>query len=305
MRKHTTKLILNPNADMGKAWQVASDLRPIVEQYGGADWSGTVYPTHAIELAKQAAEEGYETVIAAGGDGTVHEVVNGLLQVPQEKRPKLGVVPLGSGNDFAHNIGMSANPAEALQQVFTGNPYAVDAGWVEDGSGRKEFWNNTLGVGFDATVTIRTRNLPLVRGFMLYLTAVIQTIFFNHEAPHIKVVSDNEQWEDDLLMLTLCNGPREGGGFFVAPEALLDDGIFHYVSIRKVSRLMMFRILPEVLKGTHERLAPVKMGTFKTMEIHADRSLRIHADGEIFAGFGTNVKDLKIGITPAALVTLR
>ena len=99
--------------------------------------------------------------------------------------------------------------------------------------------------------------------------------------------------------------PREGGGFFVAPEALLDDGIFHYVSIRKVSRPMMFRILPEVLKGTHEKLSPVKMGTFKTMEVHADRPLRIHADGEIFAGFGTNVKDLKFGIYPAALVTLR
>ena len=81
------KIILNPIADMGNAWKVASDLRPIIAEYGNADWSGTVYPTHATELARQAGEQGYEMVIAMGGDGTVHEVVNGLMQVPEKRRP--------------------------------------------------------------------------------------------------------------------------------------------------------------------------------------------------------------------------
>jgi diacylglycerol kinase family enzyme len=101
------KLILNPMADMGNAWTVANDLRPIVSEYEGqVDWSGTVYPTHATELARQAAQEGYDLVVALGGDGTAHEVVNGLMQVPPEQRPALGVVPTGSGNDFAHAIGI-------------------------------------------------------------------------------------------------------------------------------------------------------------------------------------------------------
>jgi len=94
------KIILNPMADMGNAWRVARDLRSITEQHGGVDWSGTVYPGHAIELAKQS--EGYDMVIAMGGDGTVHEVMNGLMQIPEDKRPILGVVPVGSGNDFGH-----------------------------------------------------------------------------------------------------------------------------------------------------------------------------------------------------------
>ena len=88
MPRHKIKLIINPNADLGRAWRVAADLRPLVDQLGGADWTGTVYPTHAIELARQAGEEGYELIIAAGGDGTAHEVINGLMQLPAERRPR-------------------------------------------------------------------------------------------------------------------------------------------------------------------------------------------------------------------------
>src|SRR5574341_1261911 len=116
MPKHKVKLIINPNADLGRAWRWASDLRPVAEEFGGADWTGTVYPTHATELAWQAAEDGYGLVVAVGGDGTVHEVINGLLKAPPEKRPRLGVVPLGSGNDFAHNIGVNQNSALAARQ---------------------------------------------------------------------------------------------------------------------------------------------------------------------------------------------
>jgi len=114
MPMHKTKLIINPNANMGSAWRIAADLRSIVEEFGGADWSGTVYPTHAIELAKQAAQDGYEMIIAVGGDGTVHEIINGIMQVPAQKRPRVGVVPLGSGNDFAYAVGMKTDPFEAL-----------------------------------------------------------------------------------------------------------------------------------------------------------------------------------------------
>jgi diacylglycerol kinase family enzyme len=164
------KLILNPMADMGNAWRVADDLRPIVAEYGHADWSGTVYPTHATELARQAALDGYDMVVALGGDGTVHEVVNGLMQVPEEKRPILGVVPLGSGNDFAHAVGVPDKADHALAHALHGEPSKVDVGLLVDEQGRREYFNNTLCIGFDAVVTIRSHRPPPA-GFLMYLTA--------------------------------------------------------------------------------------------------------------------------------------
>lgn len=301
MPKHKVRLIVNPNADLGRAWHAAADLRPVVDEFGGADWTGTVYPTHAVELARQAAEEGYELVIAAGGDGTVHEVVNGLMQVPAERRPRLGVIPLGSGNDFSAGVGMDRRPAFALRQIFTGQPKRVDIGHLQDSMGRSEYFDNTIGIGFDTTVTIRSRNIPVVNGFMIYLIAVVQTILFNHNAARINFQADQESWEDNLLMLVLCNGGREGGGFFVSPQARPDDGVFEYTAIRKVSRPMMFRLLPEVMKGTHGRFPQVRMGQFKQVQIQAGSPLYIHMDGEIYAGFGMDVRQLAVEIIPGAL----
>lgn len=295
------KLILNPMADMGNSWRVAADMRPIVEGFGGADWSGTVYPTHATELARQAGEDGYERVIVMGGDGTVHEVINGLMMIPQKKRPAVGVVPLGSGNDFAHAIGVPDAPAEALRHALAGQPRPVDLGVLRDEHGRTEYFDNTLGIGFDAVVTIRSHRLPLLRGFPMYLTAVIQTIILNFDPMALHVETDGETWDLPTLMLTVCNGPREGGGFHVAPQARLDDGILHYATIEKVSRPMMFRLIPEVMNGTHGRFKQVHLGACRKMSLTSDRPLYIHADGEIFSGFGTNVRRLSIEVIPGAL----
>src|SRR3990172_737447 len=218
MSPKRTKLILNPNADLGKAWQRASDLRPMAEEYGGVDWTGTVYPTHAVELAHKAAEEGYDLVVAVGGDGTVHEVVNGLMKVPGERRPKLGVVPLGSGNDFAHNIGMPDDPEVALKQVMTGTAKKIDLGLIEDEHGRQEYWENTINIGFGGSVNVYSHSLPVVRGFLMYLTAVILTIIRRYDVLDVKIKTDEKSWEQQTMMLGICNGPREGGGFQTAPE---------------------------------------------------------------------------------------
>ena len=301
MPTHTAKLIVNPNADLGRAWRTASDLRPIVDEFGGADWSGTVYPTHASELARQAGEEGYTPVVAVGGDGTVHEVINGLMQLPADKRPRLGVVPLGSGNDFAHALGVPLQAHNALRQVFLGKPRRIDVGRLQDNLGRVEYFDNTVGLGFDATVTIRSRKFGYLRGFLIYLLAVLQTIALNHDAVQLKVTTDLEEWDEAMLMLTLCNGPREGGGFAVAPEARIDDGILQYAAVRKVSRPMMLRLLPEVMAGTHGRFPQVRLGQFHTLQVQADKPLVMHIDGEVFAGFGSHVQDLNIEIQPGAL----
>ncbi len=255
------KIILNPMADMGNAWRVARDLRSITEQHGGVDWSGTVYPGHAIQLAQQAGEQGYDMVIAMGGDGTVHEVINGLMKVPEEKRPILGIVPVGSGNDFAHGINVSRTPTEALTHALDGEASTVDLGLMTDEHGRKEYFDNTLGIGFGAVVTIRSHKLPVLRGFLMYLTAVIQTIILDHNPMAMQIETDDQKWQQSVIYLVICNGPREGGGFLIAPEAKIDDGLFHYAMITNVSRAMMFRIVPEVMKGTHGRFKQVRMGT--------------------------------------------
>jgi YegS/Rv2252/BmrU family lipid kinase len=299
------KVILNPVADMGNAWKVADDLRPMLKEYGNADWSGTVYPTHATELAKQAGEQGYEMVLAIGGDGTVHEVVNGLMQVPEGRRPVLGVVPVGSGNDFAHAIGVPLESGPALAGALRGEGSKIDVGLLTDEHGHHEYFDNTLGIGFDTVVTIRSHKLPLLRGFPMYLTAVIQTILLNHDPAQMQINADGRPWEQSSLMLTLCNGPREGGGFLVAPEARPDDGILHYAMIKKCSRLMMFRLVPEVMKGTHGKFKQVTLGACKKMSVVADRPMYIHADGEIYTGFDSNMRRLTLEVLPGALRVVR
>lgn len=301
MRKHNAKLILNPNADLGRAWREAATLRPIVEGYGGADWTGTVYPTHATELALQAAEEGYQMVVAVGGDGTAHEVLNGLMQVPVERRPRFGLLPLGSGNDFAHSLGFQSHPDQAVHQIFSGKSHRIDIGSYQDNLGRQEFWGNALGIGFDATVTIRSRSFVHLRGFLIYFLAVLQTIVLNHDAPLLHIRSDTQSWDEQTMMLVLCNGDREGGGFHVAPAAINTDGILDYAAVCRVSRLMMLRLLPEVVKGTHGRFKQIRMGQFRTMNIQSDQPLNIHIDGEIFADFSTDVRQVSVEVLPGAL----
>ncbi len=301
------KLILNPIADMGRAWKTANDVRPIAQEFqGDLSWSGTVYPTHAIELARQAGEEGYDMVVAMGGDGTVHEVMNGLMQLPPEKRPILGVVPIGSGNDFAYSIGATHKASQTLAHVLKAETiHAVDIGLMSDEHGRKEYFDNTLGMGFDAVVTIRSHKLPIVKGFLMYLTAVIQTIILNHKPMKMKIETDTEQWEASNLMLTLCNGPREGGGFLLSPASKNDDGKMEYVAVTNVSRATMFRLVPEFMKGTHMRFKQVRMGTFQRLSLSSDLPLYIHADGEIFTNFGSNLKKVNFEILPQALRVVR
>ncbi len=303
--QHKVKIILNPMADMGNAWRIARDLRSITEQHGGVEWTGTVYPGHAIELAREAGIHHYDKVIAMGGDGTVHEVINGLMKLPERIRPVLGVVPAGSGNDFSHAIGVATNSAEALVRALADEVSTIDLGVMTDEHGHKEYFDNTVGIGFDTVVTIRTRRLPIVRGFLLYLTAVIQTILLNHNPVKMQIETDSQKWEQSNILLTMCNGPREGGGFMLAPEAKVDDGILHYAMIRNVSRPMMFRLIPEVMKGTHGRFKQVTLGTCKRMSIVADRPMYIHTDGEIFSGFGTDVRHVTFEVLPNALRVVR
>ena len=299
------KIILNPHAGMDSAKGKADVLRPLVEELGGAEWVETSQPRHAIELARQAAGEGYELIVAAGGDGTAHEVLNGLLQVPAEQRPCMAILPVGSGNDFSHMTGMPGQPEMALRQIFANPPGSIDLGMLSLGDGRREYFGSALGIGFDSIVTIRAKRLKFIRGYLMYLTAVFQAIILDHDSPRLQIATDQEKWEETVVMLVVMNGKREGGGFFVTPQALPDDGLFDYSQIRHVSRPMMLRILPEVMKGTHTTLKDVRMGQCRKLELLSDKPLVLHADGEILAGFDSTIRQLSVEMIPQGLKIIR
>jgi diacylglycerol kinase (ATP) len=298
------KLILNPTANHGRSLQEAADLRLMVSQHH-AEWSGTEYPGHAIELARQAGKQGCDLVVALGGDGTVHEVINGLMQVPQETRPALGIVPLGSGNDFAHILGIPVESGTALQSALNGQPHFIDVGSVTDENNRLEYFNNTMSMGFDSLVNMYTRRITFIHGFPMYFIALMMTIFRNFEPIDLHVETDQETWDLRSLMLAVGNGPREGGGFIVTPDAKLDDGLLNYVTIKNISRLMMLRLVPEVMKGTHGRFKQVRMGTCRQMTVSSQQPLYVHCDGEIYAGFGSDVRKLSLQILPHSLQYLK
>ncbi|MGD0878963.1 MAG: diacylglycerol kinase family protein [Anaerolineales bacterium] len=298
------KLILNPTANHGHSQQQAADLRSLLANHN-ADWSGTEYPGHATELACQAGEQGYDLVVAVGGDGTVHEVVNGLMQVAPASRPALGIVPLGSGNDFAHILSIPAEPGEALLSAVNGQPHSLDVGSVRDEKDRLEYFNNTIGMGFDSVVNLYTRKITAIHGFPMYFVALIMTIFRHFDPLDLHVETDQESWDLCSLMLALGNGPREGGGFIITPDAKLDDGLLNYVTIKKISRMMMLRLVPEVMRGTHGRFKQVRMGTCRKMTVTSQQPLYIHCDGESYAGFGTDVRKLAIQILPNSIFFLK
>ncbi len=301
---HPVLLIFNPVADRGRTGQKASDLRAMIDRMGGADWQATEYPAHASEVAAGAAERGYQTVVALGGDGTVHEVINGLMRCPPERRPRLGIVPLGSGNDFAFAVGIEANPQAAMARVFAGTPRAVDVALIRDGTGRAEYWNNSAGLGFDAAINIRSRRIKRLNGFLMYLAATLQSIALNFEAPHLRVQYDGGTLDQPVMLLTCGNGTREGGGFVTTPDAKVDDGLIDFVYIQQVSQFRMLQLLPLVMKGTHTQQPDVKLARTTRLIIDSDRALPIHIDGELFAPYEANVRHVEIEVVPAAVNVL-
>ncbi|HEX7433628.1 MAG TPA: diacylglycerol kinase family protein [Anaerolineaceae bacterium] len=298
-----TKFIFNPMANFGRAKALDQRLQRLAVDLGGV-WTETHHRGHAIDLARQAAEEGFSCVVAIGGDGTVHEVVNGLMQIPRVARPCLGVVPVGSGNDYSSAVGMNPDPEAAIRQVMTGTSQPIDLGRLAMPDGRSEYWVNALGIGFDTLVTIRSRQIPIVQGFALYLSAVLEAIIRDYHPFHIKVVADGKIWEDELLMLVLCNGRREGGGFYMSKDGRPDDGWFDYVGVRRVSRLGMLLTLPHFLDGTHTTLKHVFNGQFRKLEIISDAPLFIHADGEILTGIDSQTRQLSVELLQGEFVVV-
>jgi YegS/Rv2252/BmrU family lipid kinase len=302
------KLILNPRSDRGRTAAIGETLQFLLKERAESeaqkgihyelDWALTERPSHATEIARQAAEEGYDMVVALGGDGTVHEVVNGLMAVAPAKRPRLGVVPAGSGNDFAHNIGLPHDPKESVHCLFGDASKPVDIISIQDGSGRQEFWDNTIGLGFSGTVSIESRKITRIYGFLMYLIAVLKTILFKPPALDVELSFDGRAAEKrGISMMSICNGPREGGGFPVNPNAIMDDGLMHYTIMRKMGRLPMLYFVPIVMSAKHLGYKGwFTEGTAQKIILKSDKAMSIHADGEIFAYPEQDVRQIEMNI---------
>ena len=291
-----TLFIVNPTANRGHNTTLLSSLRT-----RATDWVETTHARHATELAAQSVANGFDAVAAVGGDGTVHEVVNGLMTIPPETRPALGVVPLGTGNDFALGSGLfTIDSNVALQRVLNRSTIrSIDCARVTDENGTTEYWDNTLGIGFDAAANLQARAITRVTGFAMYLLAVIRTIARNFQSTRMRLEVDGAVFDRDVLMLTIANGPREGGGFTTTPASKMDDGLLDFCLVGQLSRPQMVALLPRVMNGTHTTSKHVTMGSLKRLHVRMERPLPIHIDGELF-GIGT-AHELTIEVIPSAL----
>jgi len=293
-------IIFNPNADHGRSRRLLGAMQSWAVEIDHSDLWVTQRPGHATEMARSAVARGYDLVIAAGGDGTIHEVINGLVHDDKSPIP-LGIIPLGSGNDYAYGLGLAQEPLAAFQQIFSGKQLRVDLARLEDDRGRVELAFNGIGIGFDATVSIQTRSITRIHGFAMYMLAALRTIAFYYQTPELQIQFDEERIEQQVLMLSVGVGPRIGGGFLLTPGADLTDGLLDSCAVKPISRLTMMRLLPRAMKGTHITSEHVSMRRNRSIEIISDMALPIHADGEIIAYHHDNVRQIAITSLPAAL----
>ena len=247
-------------------------------------------------------------VIAAGGDGTVHEAVNGWMKagggVP------LGVVPVGTGNDFAKMLEASPDWREACWRIVRRDTRRVDVGrctGTYERPGRQDaerdgctnFWfANSLGIGFDAQVALEANKIRWIRGNAVYGLALANILLLHHSRPQVRIFHDGETLDTDITLLTINNGKIEGGAFVMAPDAEIDDGLFDVVVARGMGRIGILGLLPQVLKGQHMKNPKVLKFRTNKLTVQAVTPLPIHADGELTYSGAMN---LEIEVLPRKL----
>lgn len=295
------RVILNPWADRGRAVQAKDALLTWGAKHGEMDVVLTESPGHAAILAREAAESGYDRIGAAGGDGTVHEIVNGLMGLPASAHPAIGLIPIGSGNDYAFGLGLHAPPQAAIDRLFRGETRELDLAEIVDNGNRCRYVCNGIGIGFDAAIAIATSKIHRLHGFAAYFVGALQTIALHYQRPQFELAFDEEKVRQHSLLLAIGVGPRIGGGFLLTPDATFDDGLLDSCLVDPVGRATMLRMLPRVMKGTHITSNIVQMRRNRTIELRSDLPLPVHLDGEIFATVEDDVHELSIRTLPRAL----
>jgi YegS/Rv2252/BmrU family lipid kinase len=301
MTRH--KIIVNPTAGRGSGSQSIPQIEQLMTEHGlDFDLVETGYRWHATSLAREAAAAGYDVVVAAGGDGTANEVLNGLMQAKLAGvgTSAMGILCVGRGNDFAYGMGIPENVEEGCLTLAEGRRHAVDVGRVAGGlfpDGR--FFGNGVGIGFDAVVGFEAVKMTRLTGFLSYLVAVLKTVFLYYKAPLVSITYGGEELELPALMVSIMNGQRMGGGFFMAPEGKPDDHLLDLCIAREVGRLRIFVLVTYFMKGTQATQEPIRMAQAQHVVVDAVKGvLPAHADGETIC---TEGKRLEIELLPGQI----
>lgn len=297
------RIILNPAADNGRGAQQQEVIMKIAEPYARVDFVVGESAAHARQAAQEAAAAGYSLVVAAGGDGTVHHVVNGLMAVP-DTETMLGVIPIGSGNDFAYMNGIPTDVAEAAHRLFTGQPKWLDLAKVEDENGRFLIMDNNFGIGLDAMVVAQTELITRVHGFPKYLLAVFKSLVFYFKPVRLRIRFDKEAVTESAIFLYVGIGSRGGGGFLLTPDARGDDGLVDSCLAKDMSRLTALSLLGKAMKGTHVHSPYISMRVNQKIVIQLDDPAPMYVDGEMFGYPQDFIREVTVTSLPKAIQLL-
>jgi diacylglycerol kinase (ATP) len=299
----TYRIILNPTAGNGNGGNSQPQIEQLFTQNKlSYNLTRTTGVGHAIDLTGQAVRDGYQVIVAVGGDGTVNEVVNGLMHSKSEgfSLPPLGVLCVGRGNDFAGSLGIPEDLSGGVQALQAGFRRVVDIGRVTGGiypQGR--YFCNCVGVGFDAITTIEVHKLPRWGGYLAFLAAVLKTVFLYNKAPLARIEFDGKVVTQRSLLISIMNGRRLGGGFIMAPNSQFDDGLLDLCIAEQMSSFNVIKMIPHFQKGDQATQPSIKTGQASRVSITAqDGRLPAQTDGEIICEDGSR---LEIELLPRQL----
>jgi len=265
------RIIVNPAAAGGRLGHEWKKLEPKIRRLGlEASVVMTGAPGHATELAMRAVDAGVETVVAAGGDGTVCEVVEGLHHAGGGR---LAILPLGTGNDAARTLGISLHLKDAVRTVLAGRTRRVDVLTVD---GRVVL--NAIGAGLTGEINRRAAAVKVMRGIAVYMATAVASLF-SYRAPRVRLEADGRSWEGTMTMLAVHNGPTTGGGFRLTPAALPADGLLDVCLVEGVGVLGRASRLVAGLRGRLGRMPGTLELQVPSFDLAFDVPIPVHLDG--------------------------
>ncbi len=279
------KVIVNPAAGAGKSAKKWPHIMALLKSLGlDFEHDVTEAPGHAIELARSAAEKGYEMVVSVGGDGTINEVVNGLYDANGLENVVMGIVNTGTGADYIRTFGIPRKYKEGCQLLMSPNRRTVDLGVIEytsNGHTEKRLFVNFAGLGFDAEVVKATTEKFKALGDMpSYLMGLLTTLF-SYQNREISIVVDGEPGQRRICTIMLNNGRYGGGGMLPAPDADPGDGLFDVVIIDDMTKPDLLRSLPRIYRGTHLTHPKVTLMRAREVDVRPVQQMAVQADGEL------------------------
>jgi YegS/Rv2252/BmrU family lipid kinase len=269
--------VVNSTAGNGRTGKKINDLINLLNQLK-FDFriELTRYAQHGIELSRQAALEGYDNIIAVGGDGTASEVAGGIMASGKNREVNFGIIPEGGGNDFCHNFHISSNLEKCLLQLREGRIMQANMAKIED-----HYFLNSLGIGFDAQVAQKANHIKWLNGLPRYMLAVLMAML-NFRNYKLRIIIDNERvTEGKFLLLAIGNGKYAGGGFKLNPDAQVDDNYLDVMLAEDVTFPRLFKVLPKALEGLHGSEKEVSMFRCRKLEVFSETNLPLYFDGEI------------------------